>query len=261
MKMTYQETDLKSKIKGYFESASIDPSHSTALHAFDQYHAGGIAAVDLLSSSLNLTAKDIVLDVGSGFGGPARRIAEQTGARVVGIDITESYVEIANWLTQICSLDNTVSFENVDISDFRSGVSFDAAITMHVQMNVADKSSWFRQISEHLGVEGRLGIWEVCRTGTIQPTWPMPWSIDGTDSFLVTPSDLEAGIVSAGFETLEWEDATAWVIEWFTGLQFGGPQVGPSLLDDGFTRVINYASALESGTIEVRRGLFAKRDG
>ena len=98
--MTYQETDLIAKIDRFLTHAGIDATDSSALNAFDQYHAGGADAVDLLIASLHLTRESTLLDVGAGFGGPARQIATRTGARVFGVDITASYVETATWLTK-----------------------------------------------------------------------------------------------------------------------------------------------------------------
>jgi len=257
--MTYQETDLVAKIDRFLTEAGVDTTDPGALNAFDQYHAGGAAAVDLLLPSLHLTGESTVLDVGAGFGGPARQIASTTGATVVGVDITASYVEAAVWLTERCGLADRVSFHEVDIAEYRPDGPFGAAITMHVQMNVPDKAAWYGEIAQRLTDGGRLAVWEVCRSGDDQPTWPMPWSLDGSDSFLVTPSELEAGIVGAGFESVEWEDATGWVLEWFAALPVGGPQAGPALLDDGFTRVLHYVAALQDGTTVVRRGSFVKR--
>ena len=257
--MTYQETDLVAKIDRFLTDSGVDATDPAALNAFDQYHAGGAAAVDLLIPSLRVTSESTVLDVGAGFGGPARQIATRTGARVVGVDITGSYVEVATWLTERCGLSDQVTFHEVDVAEHRPDELADAALTMHVQMNVADKSAWYGAIADCLAVGGRLAIWEVCRASAAQPTWPMPWSIDGSDSFLVTPDELEEAIVSAGFETVEWEDATAWVTDWFAALQSGGPPAGPALLDDGFTRVVNYVSGLGDGTIVVQRASFIKQ--
>jgi len=257
--MTYQETDLIAKIDKFLTDSGVDATDPVALNAFDQYHAGGAAAVDLLIPSLRVTSESTVLDVGAGFGGPARQIAGRTGARVVGVDITGSYVEVATWLTDGCGLGDRITFHEVDIADYQPHELADAALTMHVQMNVADKAAWYCAIADRVAVSGRLAIWEVCRSGAAQPTWPMPWSIDGSDSFLATPDELKEAIVSAGFETVEWEDATAWVTDWFAALQTGGPPAGPALLDDGFTRVLNYLAGLGDGTIVVRRGSFVKQ--
>ena len=89
---------------------------------------------------------------------------------------------------------------------------------MHVQMNVEDKTAWFAQIARCLVPGARLAVWEVCPAG--QPgaglPWPMPWSLDGTDSFVATAGSLRAAIEQGGFTATEWTDETAWVQAWIT---------------------------------------------
>ena len=58
----------------------------------------------------------------------------------------------------------------------------------------------------------RFATFEVCLTGDSQPTPPLPWSLDGTDSCLATAEQLRDTIASRGFETLEWVDETQWVL-------------------------------------------------
>lgn len=58
-----------------------------------------------------------MIDVGSGFGGPARQIAEQTAATVVGIDITLAYVDAAETHNSRMSFGDSVRFQYADIMD------------------------------------------------------------------------------------------------------------------------------------------------
>jgi hypothetical protein len=41
----------------------------------------------------------------------------------------------------------------------------------------------------------------------------LPWSLDGTDSYLATAAELRNTIGASGFETLEWVDETPWLLE------------------------------------------------
>jgi hypothetical protein len=94
--------------------------------------------------------------------------------------------------------------------------------------------------------------------------WPMPWSLDGTDSFLVSAAALHASIEQAGFTTGEWTNETAWVQTWIDTTFAGGPPAGPALpmlLHDGYARVINFITALGEGSLEVWRGAFTRADG
>jgi SAM-dependent methyltransferase len=256
--MTYEETAVHETIDRLLSAPS---ALGASLDDLDQFHIGGADAVDLLIPALALADGDRVLDVGSGFGGPARQIARRTAHHVVGIDLTPAYVEAARALTARTGLSDLVRFQAGDIATFRPDPLFQAAITMHVQMNVRDKAAWFGHIADSLAPGARLAVWEVCRPRPADLPWPMPWSLDGTDSFVVTPDVLLAAIEDAGFSRTEWTDESTWVQDWIARTFAGGPSDGPALpmlLDDGYTRVVNFATALTDGTLEVWRGSFTK---
>jgi len=257
--VTYTETDLIATIE---QLAGDDLAALTQpqLDGIDQFHSGGAEAVDRLLPSLGLTPAMTALDVGSGLGGPARQVARSVGCTVVGVDITQSYVDTAMALTQAAGQSGQVDFTCSDIASVERS-NFDAAYTMHVQMNVADKAAFFAGIASRLRPGASLAVFEVCRSGHDTPVFPLPWSIDGTDSFLATPADLLATIEDSGFETVEWVDETAWVLRWFQelGVRLAAADTAaslPALLYDGPTRMMNFAGALSNGILTVRRGAF-----
>jgi SAM-dependent methyltransferase len=263
--MTYEETTVGQTIDRLLsEHPDLDSSAEGALDNLDQFHVGGADAVDLLIGGLALAEGDHVLDVGSGFGGPARQIARRTGNRVIGVDITAAYVDVARDLSARAGLRDLVHFRVGDIAEFEPDPLFQAAITMHVQMNIQDKTAWFAHIARCLAPGGRLAIWEVCQPGQAALPWPMPWSLDGTDSFVVTADSLRASIGQAGFTAAEWTNETAWVQAWTAKTFADGLPAGPALpmlLDDGYTRVLNYVAALSDGSLEVWRGSFTRDAG
>lgn len=260
--MTYTETDLVATIE---RLAGTDLGALTQLDRdrFDQYHSGGSEAVDRLLPSLQLAPQMTVLDVGSGLGGPSRQVARTSGCTVVGVDITVAYVETAQALTSAAGLDARVSFICTDIATLDRS-DFDAAYTMHVQMNVADKKTFFTDIARHLRPGARFATYEVCLAGAPQPSPPLPWSLDGTDNYLVTADELRESITSSGFETLEWVDDTPWVSQWFEGLgermAAGSEATLSALLNDGLRRMMNFAVALATGVVSVHRGSFERRE-
>ncbi len=260
--MTYGEVDLVDTIDRMVKEAGWqDPLSPERLDRLDQFHVGGMDAVDTLVSSMGVGPGDKVLDIGSGLGGPARRVAQQTGAAVHGVDITHSYVEAARFLTARSDLESLVTFEQVDIAALDASTPYDAAISVHVQMNVDDKAAFFGAIHTNLRLGARLALWEICSTGESDLAWPMPWSIDGTDSYLTTGDQLRQAAIDTGFEVLEWSDETQWARDWFASTFKDGPPPGPSLpmlLTDGLTRVLNLAGALSDGTASIIRGVLAK---
>ena len=261
--MTYTETDVVAAIEG-LAARPVTALTQAERDQIDQFHAGGAEAVDRIRPSLRLAPGMTVLDVGSGFGGPARQIAGSTGAEVVGVDITTAYVEAARELTEAAGLADQVRFVCSDIAALEP-TGFDAAYTMHVQMNVADKAAFFAEIGHRLRPGARLATFEVCRTGDSDPALPLPWSLDGTDSHLVGADELCRTIASAGFELVEWVDETAWVREWFQQVAArlaAAPArpaaVLPALLQDGPVRMMNFAAAVMGGVVSIQRGCFIR---
>jgi len=262
--MTYEEKAVSQTISQLLSNGpGPDGLADGKLDSLDQFHIGGADATDLLIDSLALGRGDRVLDVGSGFGGPARQIARRTGNRVVGIDITPAYVEAARDLSLRAGLADLTEFRTGDIATFEPDPLFPAAITMHVQMNVEDKTAWFAQIARCLAPGARLAVWEVCQPGGQEAglPWPMPWSSDGTDSFVATAGSLRAAIEQGGFTATEWTNETAWAGDWITETFAGGPPAGPALpmlLDDGYTRIMNFTAALGHGSLQIWRGAFTR---
>src|SRR5258707_1229896 len=123
-----------------------------------------------------------------------------------------------------------------------------------------------RLLSEHpdLDASAHGAFGGVCQRRQGALPWPMPWSLAGPDSFVVTADSLHASIEQAGFTATKWTNETAWVQAWFTKTFANGLPAGPALpmlLDDGYTRVLNYIAALDNGSLEVWRGSFTRDAG
>ncbi|MBY8877359.1 SAM-dependent methyltransferase [Actinacidiphila acidipaludis] len=257
--MTYGESDIIDTIE---RLARTDVAALTQeqLDGVDQFHVGGPEAVARLLPGLRLGPGARVLDVGSGLGGPARQVARATGCEVVGVDITAAYVEAARRLTAGAGLTEQVRFLHTPVAGLPLR-GFDAAYTMHVQMNVQDKHTFYADIARRLRPGARLAVYEVCRNGDVHPPLPLPWSLDGGDSFLATGDELCRTIQDAGLAVVEWVDDSAWAAQWFADLgrrlsATPAPLALPALLADGPARMLNFAIAVTDGTLTVQRGTF-----
>ena len=112
----------------------------------DQFHLGSHAATVGLANDLRLASGMHVIDIGAGIGGPARHFADAYGCRVIGIDLSDEYVQVANALTRRCGLADRVSFRKASaIAIPFENASFDCATLIHVGMNIADKEKGLRR--------------------------------------------------------------------------------------------------------------------
>lgn len=257
--MTYTETDIVTGIER-LSGTSLAAMTRAQLDAIDQFHAGGSEAIARLLPHLALTVGTTALDIGSGLGGPARQVARAGGGKVVGVDVTPAYVDAARALSDAAGLAEQTSFFCGDIGSFEP-TGFDAAYTVHVQMNVADKRAFYSAIARRLRPGARLAVFEVCRSGDGELPLPLPWSLDGTDSHLVTGEELRDTVQSSGFLLLDWIDETTWARTWFDAfgrrlMAGSAPATLSALLTDGPTRLLNFAAATGAGALSIHRGAF-----
>jgi MPBQ/MSBQ methyltransferase len=202
--------DLATSILGALSGAGVDTDHLGAADLFpvDQLHAGGAPASKHVLDRLGVAPGVRLLDVGSGIGG-ASRMAAMAGATVTGIDLTPEFVETARALSDRVGLGDRTEFlaaagESTSLHDG----AFDAAVMIHVGMNVPDKSAVFAEVHRVLRPGGRFAIYEQVRTGEGRLPYPLPWAEDERSSFVETVADYRAHLETAGFVVEDEVDRT-----------------------------------------------------
>eukprot|EP00568_Trieres_chinensis_P001719 CAMPEP_0183304082 /NCGR_PEP_ID=MMETSP0160_2-20130417/9296_1 /TAXON_ID=2839 ORGANISM="Odontella Sinensis, Strain Grunow 1884" /NCGR_SAMPLE_ID=MMETSP0160_2 /ASSEMBLY_ACC=CAM_ASM_000250 /LENGTH=150 /DNA_ID=CAMNT_0025467071 /DNA_START=77 /DNA_END=525 /DNA_ORIENTATION=- len=90
-------------------SSTFVPLDPKSISSVDSMHYEGDDAVYSCIERANVGPASVLLDVGSGFGGPARVLAERTGCDVVALEMQGDVHETAEKLTASCDLgDGTV---------------------------------------------------------------------------------------------------------------------------------------------------------
>jgi SAM-dependent methyltransferase len=253
--------DVRDLVRGHYGSGALDQLVLTALaqhgvdvehlaasdlFPVDQLHVGGAAATEHVLDRLGLPQGSTLLDVGCGIGG-ASRLAALRGWSVTGIDLTPEFVEAATALTARVGLAERARFlttpgEDLPLADG----SHDAAVMIHVGMNVPDKTAVFAEVRRVLRPGGRFAVFEQMATGSGDLPYPMPWADDERSSFVETAEDYQRHLEEAGFSVDEVVDHTA--------ATAGGPPPGPvsqaTILGPSFVeRIGNNVAATREGLL------------
>lgn len=199
------------------------------LAMLDQFHTRGILATAELAAAVDLKPGDCVLDLGCGVGGPARYLASTFGCHVTGVDLSPSFIEAADYLTDRCGLTDRVEFKVGDALQVPfNDVTFDSVFLQHVAMNVADRAALYAEILRLLRPGGRFASYDiVLKEGEV--LYPAPWARDASTSFLLTAEDTRAALEDAGFMVALWRDDTQTALDRFKTAMAGPPPAGPGL--------------------------------
>jgi cyclopropane fatty-acyl-phospholipid synthase-like methyltransferase len=134
------------------------------MNKFDCYNYGGAAGATASCAVLGLTEKSIVLDVGSGLGGPARCVASFSGCTVKGIELQADLAVLANSLSRRCGIEERASFIVGDVLDDRASLgepsSYDAAMSWLVILHLplSTRRSAFARVFDLLKPGGRMYV-------------------------------------------------------------------------------------------------------
>jgi SAM-dependent methyltransferase len=205
----YGDAGLLARIMAGLEASGADPEslRPDDLAPVDEFHIGGREATAHAVAKLDLDAGTQVLDVGCGIGGAARYIATQAGCRVTGIDLTPEFIATARRLTELTGLDGKIAFEVASALDmpFEDG-AFDAAITLHVAMNIPARAALYGEIARVVKPGAVLCIYDVMKLGEGEPAYPVPWAETPATSHLTTAEEMRGLLDVAGFDLREVED-------------------------------------------------------
>jgi Methylase involved in ubiquinone/menaquinone biosynthesis len=237
----YEHGSLLAAIDAALEEANPSRQHLTVedLAPVDAFHIRGREATRELLEELPLPEAPAVLDVGCGLGGTARFLADECGAQVLGVDVTEEYCEVARELTRRVQLDDQITFRQGNALDLPiERDRFDLVVSEHVQMNVSDKQGYVREMARVLKPGGLLALYGIFAGIDGARHYPVPWADEPSVSFLVRPDAFRDAVTAAGLTVLDWDDCTEEGRTWFEKTlqkvqREGPPPVGLHLLMGG----------------------------
>jgi len=208
---------LLSKVTTILNSLPEGAVDASQLAGLDQFHAMGLEATKQLAQIAGIASSTAVLDAGSGLGGPSRYVASTYGCRVVGVDLSPSFVAAAQLLAERTGLNALVSYQDGNLLALPfPDSSFDVVWTQHVVMNISDRDGVYREFRRVLRPGGKLAFFDVLATDARPELhFPVPWAESSETSFLFTQDETRSVLAETGFTIITWNDVTNDVVNWF----------------------------------------------
>lgn len=236
------------------------------LAPIDEFHIRGREATLELAALAGIERGYHALDVGSGLGGSSRFLATEFDCRVKGVDITPEYCDVATSLSGLVDLDRLTEFYCASAlqTPFEDN-TFDLVWTQHVQMNIEDKETLYREIARVLRPGGRFAFHDILAGPGGPPHLPVPWASEPKQSFLIAPDNLRTLLESVGLTVHAWVDTTKAAHDWFlAGIEQrkkeGAPPLGIHLLmgDTAPAKIENVARNLNENRVTVFQAVLEK---
>ena len=145
--------ELKELGKTDFDPLHVDEFSN--IEFFDQLHYHGTKAVDFCVKKLKINSSMSILEIGSGIGGPARHIANKTGATVTALELQSDQNKLASDLTGRCGLSEKVIHVCGDfLTHDWHGKKFDAIVSWLALYHIEDHDALLQKSFDLLNPNG-----------------------------------------------------------------------------------------------------------
>ena len=172
---------------------------------------GGPGCVAKMVAGLDLNQCK-VLDIGCGIGGPAMLLAQEYGARVVGIDLEAPLIERAQRVASQRGLDGKVTFKVVEAGPLAAqDGEFDVVYSAGAFTQVDDKLAMFKECRRVLKPGGILTCYDWTKSpGEYSEDMRYWFKMEGLTYAMRTLDEHGVLLEQAGFEDIQMTDASQW---------------------------------------------------
>ena len=159
-----------------------------------------------LAEATGITAGTRVLDLCCGMGGPALYLAQATGCRILGVDISPAAIQIARARAESRDLGQRIAFLVADSSRLPLATEFPAVLLLETLLAIEDKACLLQEVGRLLRPGGRFGLTlEEGRPLSAEERRSLP---EGDQVWLVPEDEFRALLEAASFQIRLLEDHT-----------------------------------------------------
>jgi ubiquinone/menaquinone biosynthesis C-methylase UbiE len=128
-----------------------------------------------------------------------------------------------------------VDFQHADATQlpFADG-QFDAAMTIHVAMNIAAKDKMYAEARRVLKPGSRFAAYDILQGEGGEVFFPVPWAREPSISHLATPDGMRSLLTGAGFKIIAVEDSTEESQTWFEAMAARMAEAAPAVTFQAF---------------------------
>ena len=181
--------------------------NAAEISEIDQMHYHGTVSVSHAIDMMGITSGQSVLEIGSGFGGPARHIAASTGAHVAAIELQEDQNALAAELTERCGLTDKIDHVCGDFLAYHfDHQTFDHIVSWLALFHIPDRYQLLKRSHQMLKPDG-IFFTEDMYSRSPMEEWEFKELATGMyASYLPEMSQYKTNFEENGFEIVDIEE-------------------------------------------------------
>eukprot|EP00049_Salpingoeca_infusionum_P016156 m.326818 g.326818 ORF g.326818 m.326818 type:complete len:605 (-) comp16022_c1_seq18:6653-8467(-) len=200
----YRQLQANGKERGLLSYQDLLP--------FDQHHYHGTDAVDQAIQSCRITNDSLVVNIGSGLGGPARYMAGAKGARVIASELLPELHRASQELTERCQLQHLVTHLGGDFTETATTIaraSVNAVVSWLTILHFDDRVALFKQCYDLLAPGGYFFAADFYQRSPLTKRERLVLETNvGCSTLAPSLLDYQQELVRAGFKIIRVEDTT-----------------------------------------------------
>ena len=174
---------------------------------FDQLHYHGTEAVDFAIKKIGIKSHMSILEIGSGIGGPARYVANKTGAKVTALELQPDQNKLALDLTQRCGLSEKVihvcgNFLNYNWLDQK----FDVIVSWLTLYHILEHKTLLKKCYDLLNTQGFFYAEDIISRGPLNNDELLELSKEIYANTLSNYQDYKLSLKKVGFKLISCKD-------------------------------------------------------
>ena len=175
----------------------------------EQIHSGGPETTDLLARKLGLKPGQVVLDICSALGAPARHLAKNYGVTVKGVDASKIMLQKAKERTTAAKLNHLIEYYEGNAMDLPyKKETFDVVWGQEAWCYVTDKERLIKEAYRVLKPGGMIGFTDWIITGKVTPIELDPLYDSMTFPYMESIEGYKELLKKNGFKVIEALDQT-----------------------------------------------------
>ena len=223
------------------------------LSFLDEFHLGGAQASERLLSGLGYTQQGTILDIGCGLAGTSRRMAAGGQQKIIAIDLSIEYCQVANHLSHWFNLNGKIAVLNASATKIPlQDNSIQAAVMLHVGMNIVDKKALFTELRRVMTLNSPLAIYDLVVTDKLKLRLPLPFASTPQECHIGSLEEYEIGLSASGFKLLKTVNRKQDILAYLNKAQQNNKQtlsVKSLLKDNSSIKMKNLVDAIRNDVI------------